>query len=239
MRLSSRGGIGHLQPMLQKQDSLRSSYSKNFKLSGQKFNSKRPDIIDDDYIQVKADIAFELEISPKVIYLAGVDQSGELLHAKLVQQNKVDFQLLKRVLKLDTLPFEELQLSRKTTFDWLLNYAAKRAKKNPKKGRILVDGIHLSGPKLYQSFEDFKLDSGTLIHYEFINDFNEWPSDLKTTAAAAGADPHQLPLSMPSVLSRRTAGLSNLGNTCYLNSAIQVLANLSQFYEYFVETKQY
>jgi hypothetical protein len=60
-------------------------------MSGQKFNSKRPDAIDDDYITVRGDTCWELEISPKVIYLGKVLSNGELEHIKLVQQNKVDF----------------------------------------------------------------------------------------------------------------------------------------------------
>jgi hypothetical protein len=60
---------------------MRSSYSKNFKQSGVKFNSKRPETIDDDYIQFKGELNYELEIQPRVVYLAPVDPStGELLY---------------------------------------------------------------------------------------------------------------------------------------------------------------
>ncbi len=69
---------------------MRSSYSKNFKLSGQKFNSKRPDVIDDDYVMAKGENCLELEINPKVIYLSSVDHTGELKYAKLVYQYKID-----------------------------------------------------------------------------------------------------------------------------------------------------
>lgn len=48
--------------------------------------------------------------------------------------------MLKSELKMDKLPFEELQLSRRTTLDSLLAIAAKHAKKNPKKGRLLIHG---------------------------------------------------------------------------------------------------
>ena len=54
-------------------------------VSGQKFSSKRPDVLDDDYICIKGDLCFELEISPKVIYLTNVDpNNGELQFNKLV-----------------------------------------------------------------------------------------------------------------------------------------------------------
>lgn len=84
----------------------------------------------------------------------------------------------------EQLPFQELLLSRKTTFDSVLSIAAKQAKKNPKKGRLIVDGVILTGTKLLQSFEDFKLATGALIHSEFINDQNEWPSDKVQTKKA-------------------------------------------------------
>jgi hypothetical protein len=48
---------------------------------------------------------------------------------------------------------------------------------NPKKGRLLIDDIVLSGTKLIQTLEDFKLNSGTLIFIEFLNELNEWPSE--------------------------------------------------------------
>ena len=67
-----------------KNDALRSSYSKNFKMSGQKFNSKRPDQIHDDYLTLKGDTNWELEIQPRVIYLANVSVKGELEYEKLV-----------------------------------------------------------------------------------------------------------------------------------------------------------
>jgi hypothetical protein len=52
----------------------------------------------------------------------------------------------------------------------VLGVAAKQQKKNPKKGRLIVDGAILAGTKLLQSLEDYKLSTGTLIHFEFINE---------------------------------------------------------------------
>ena len=84
-----------------------------------------------------------------------------------------------KVLKLSTLPFDELELSRKTTFQQLMNIASKKTKQNPKKGRLIVDGSIIYGPKLMQNFEDFGLVTGTLVYYEFLNESNEWPSDKR------------------------------------------------------------
>jgi len=68
-------------------------------------------------------------------------------------------------------------MSRLTTFQQVLNLAAKSAKQNPKKGRLHVEGTIVAGPQLLKTFEDYGLLSGTLIHFEFQNDLNEWPSD--------------------------------------------------------------
>ena len=81
--------------------------------------------------------------------------------------------------------------------------------------------------------EDLKIETGTLVHAEFLNDSNEWPSD-KSSAPSQSLNKNQ-----GRSQQKRSAGLTNLGNTCYMNSAIQVIANLKHVHEYFVETKQY
>lgn len=71
---------------------MRSSFSKNFKQSGVKFNNKRPETVDDDYISFKGELNYELEIQPKVVYLAPVDLvTGELMYSKVVIQTKIDY----------------------------------------------------------------------------------------------------------------------------------------------------
>jgi hypothetical protein len=48
-------------------------------------------------------------------------------------------------------------MSRFTTFQQVLNIAAKQAKQNPKQGRLHVDGVVVQGIQLSKTFEDFGL----------------------------------------------------------------------------------
>jgi hypothetical protein len=55
------------------------------------------------------ELVYEIEVNPKIFYLAPVNSlSGELSFRALVQNRKVDQTHLSKVMKLSTLPFEEL-----------------------------------------------------------------------------------------------------------------------------------
>ena len=81
-------------------------------------------------------------------------------------------------MKTDDLPFEELELSKKTTLGQLLNTAARLFGENPKKGRLLIEDTVISGAKLFMSLGDFGIAIGQLVYAEFCNSSNEFPSDL-------------------------------------------------------------
>ena len=59
-----------------------------------------------------------------MLYLSLVTEKGEKPHLKAVVNGKVDFIYLRRVARTDNLPFEELQVSRKTTMQQILQIAA-------------------------------------------------------------------------------------------------------------------
>ena len=51
---------------------------------------------------------YELEVNPSMLYLALVTDKGEKPFHKAVSNGDVDFNYLKKVVKTDDLPFEEL-----------------------------------------------------------------------------------------------------------------------------------
>ena len=63
---------------------------------------------------------YELEIYPNLLYLALVNEKGEKPHIKAVINGKVDSNYLRKVAHTDSLPFEELQVSRKTSLNQVL-----------------------------------------------------------------------------------------------------------------------
>ncbi len=118
---------------------MRGSKGHGFIRSGQKFYNKEHDEFQEDLIKRVGDIIYELEIYPKLIYLALISQTGEKPYKKLFVNHGIDFNHLKKVLKMDSLPVEELQLSRKKTLVDVMAHAAKVFRFNPKKGRLHIN----------------------------------------------------------------------------------------------------
>ena len=86
---------------------------------------------------------------------------------------------------------------------------------NSKKARLLIDDQVVSGLKLTQSLEEFGLMTGQLIYIEFLETNNTWPSDVHRTGSKK-----QEEVEMTEIGVGKTNGLYNLGNTCYMNSAL-------------------
>lgn len=108
-------------------------------MSSQKFYNPSEQQFEEELVHKKGEFVYELEISPNLMYLALVNEKGEKPHFKAVINGKVDFNYLRKVARTDNLPFEELQVSRKTQLYQVLQIAAQTFSLNIKRGRLLVD----------------------------------------------------------------------------------------------------
>ena len=113
----------------------------------------------DMYLKQVNDMYYELEIYPKFIYYERITDKGERPHKKAIVNQKVDSAYLKKN-KLDKLPFNELYISRKATFDMLLRLVSKRYEMNPKLGRLWIEEEMISGAKLGETLENFGISMG-------------------------------------------------------------------------------
>jgi hypothetical protein len=114
-------------------------------------------------------VVYELEINPRLIYLSKVSENGERIDKAAVVNFKIDYNYLKKILKTEKLPFEELELSKKTTFGQVLNTAAKLYNGNPKQCRLLIEDTIISGPKLFMTLGEYGINIGQLVFAEFTN----------------------------------------------------------------------
>lgn len=97
-------------------------------MSSQKFYNANEGELEGELIHKKGEFVFELEVYPILFYLGMVTDKGERPHQKAVTNGKVDFNYLRKVAKTDELPFEELQVTRKTTLHQVLAVAAQTFK---------------------------------------------------------------------------------------------------------------
>ena len=81
-----------------------------------------------------------------------------------------------------------------------------------------------SGTILYQTLEEFGLRYGQLVYAEFSNESNEFPTDLLQDKQAKSPKKVAKQSTVDStgrlVPTGTTSGLQNMGNTCYMNSAL-------------------
>jgi hypothetical protein len=67
---------------------------------------------------------------------------------------------MKRTLKSDKIPFYELCISRKATFEDVLKLISTTFKENSKRGRLWIEDQVISGAKLEETLEDFGISIG-------------------------------------------------------------------------------
>lgn len=99
-----------------------------------------------------------------------------------------------------------------------------------KKARLIINDQVITGLKLQMTVEELKLQTGTVVYIEFLNPNNTWPTELEKQKTQTD---------QKVVAEAETSGLYNLGNTCYMNSALQCLANIKHFHTYYVRSKIY
>lgn len=88
----------------------------------------------------------------------------------------------------------------------------------------------MAGVKLSHTASEYGLKQGSLIWIETLLANNAWPTDKSN---------RKLEPLIAMESAGETVGLYNLGNTCYINSAMQCIANIKLMHDYFVRDKLY
>lgn len=106
------------------------------------------------------EINYEVEVYPKFIYFDKINEKGEKPNKKAIVNQNIDMNYVKKALKSDKIPFNELLISRKTTFDELLKQISLTYKQNQKRGRLWVEDETIGGAKLEETLEDYGISMG-------------------------------------------------------------------------------
>lgn len=100
-----------------------------------------------------------------------------------------------------------------------------------KKSRMWIDDDLVDKIEYKIALEVYELAKGQLIFIETKLENGKWPSEIRPNLLRKQSE---LGLN-----SKRCGGLYNLGNTCYMNSALQCLSNTGLLKSYFLESQHY
>lgn len=124
------------------------------------------------------DTIYELEVYPKFIYFEKITDKGERPHQKAIINQKIDPSYMKKSMKPnDKLPFFELFISRKATFEEVLKQMSTSLGENSKRGRLWIEDQVISGAKLEETLEEFGISVGQVVYVEYATNSNQWPTD--------------------------------------------------------------
>ena len=142
--------------------------------------------ISEQFFKIVGDMTYELEVYPKFFYYEKISDKGERPHQKAIVNQKIDVAYVKKVLKQDKLPFYEMLISRKTTFEEVLREISLVFKENLKRGRLWIEDQVISGAKLEMSLEEFGISMGQVVYVEYSNMNNQWPTDKQGAGPVSG-----------------------------------------------------
>ena len=103
------------------------------------------------------------------------------------------------------------------------------------KSRLWIEGDTIHGDRLNETLEEFGVSKGQVVYLETMLANNQWPVDVGRKASKASDEGPLHKRESASVMTgaAKTAGLYNMGNTCYMNSALQCIAHTPFVHEYF------
>ena len=182
---------------------------------------------------------YQLDTRPKIIYFARVPQDGELIHQQNLKNNVIDKDFMKKHFKAGKpIPFSEFYINSSMTGEAVLKSLCEKHNKPAKKARLQTRAAVLTGPTLKGPLADIDIEHGSVVYIEFLEVNNTWPTDNRKARMTKKKDEAQDEDGEGAEAKEgQTVGIYNIGNTCYMNSALQCIANIRLIHQYFVKTK--